>query len=114
MAAGDKDGASTPATANAAAAPASPAEARVEDELQQLRDLLIAQQEQSQEQTEELKKQLKEQQEKVQSLQDRLNDQVNDQLNASGAAAANSVATSRGAQTPPSVHHSATYRAQLR
>ncbi|MFZ0979330.1 MAG: OmpH family outer membrane protein [Candidatus Acidiferrales bacterium] len=66
----------------------------MEDELQQLRDLLIAQQKQSQEQTEELKKQLKEQQEKVQSLQDRLNDQVNDQLNASGAAAANSVATS--------------------
>jgi Phosphate-selective porin O and P len=76
MAAGDKDGASPGGPADSAAtaaAPASPAEARLEDELQQLRDLLMAQQKQSQQQTEELKEELKEQQQKVQSLEEQMN-----------------------------------------
>jgi hypothetical protein len=90
MAAGDKDGAapagpvaaatpvtaSSPATPSAtAAAPASPAEARMEDELQQLRDLLIAQQKQSEQQADELKAELKEQQQKVQQLEEQINGQ---------------------------------------
>ena len=86
MAAGDKDASSaaaatpgvsaaanSPATPEAAAAPASPAEARMEDELQQLRDLLMAQQKQSQQQTDELKAELKEQQQKVQQLEEQMN-----------------------------------------
>ena len=84
MAAGGKDGpspagpaaAGTPAAANSPAtpaAPASPAEARMEDELQQLRDLLMAQQKQSQEQTAELKAELREQQQKVQQLEEQIN-----------------------------------------
>jgi hypothetical protein len=92
MAAGNKNGASagpaTPAVAGAPATPAespNPVEARMEGELQQLRDLLVMQQEQSQEQAKELREELKEQQRKVQSLQN--------QLNASSAAAANSVAS---------------------
>ena len=86
----DKDaaaGTAAPAASNAApnaAAPESPAEARMEDELQQLRDLLVAQGKQFQEQSEQLKDQLKEQQQKVQSLEE--------QLSASSGAGSNPVA----------------------
>ena len=77
MAAGDKDAAGAPASAAAAsAAPASPAEARLEDELQQLRDLLMAQQKQSEQQTEELKQELKDQQQKVQLLEQQMSGQA--------------------------------------
>ncbi len=103
MAAGDKDRASTaglaaaatPATANspaapgaAPAAPASPAEARMENELQQLRDLLLAQQKQSQQQTEELKAELKEQQQKVQQLEEQMNGRTDARAVSSTAPAA--------------------------
>ncbi len=65
-----------PATTTAAAAPpvpASPAEAKVESELQQLRDLLEAQGKQFQEQNELLKEQLKGQEEKTRALEEQLN-----------------------------------------
>lgn len=79
--AADKDGASPaspaapaePTSAANSASPSSAAEARMEEELQQLRDLLVAQQKQSQEQTEDLKEQLKEQQQKVQLLEEEMN-----------------------------------------
>jgi len=84
-AAGNNDGvspatAATPTAADSAASPAasmSPAEARMEDELQQLRDLLVAQQKQSQEQTEELKRELNEQQQKVELLEQQMKEQGN-------------------------------------
>jgi len=75
MAAGDKDAGAANSAATSAA-PASPAEARLEDELQQLRDLLTAQQRQSEQQTEELKQELKDQQQKVQLLEQQINGQV--------------------------------------
>jgi hypothetical protein len=61
-----------PVASAAAAAPASPAEARVESELQQLRDLLEAQGKQFQEQNELLKEQLKGQEEKTRALEEQL------------------------------------------
>jgi len=64
----DKD-----AAAPAATALASPAEARVESELQQLRDLLEAQGKQFQEQSDLLKEQLKGQEEKTRALEEQLN-----------------------------------------
>ncbi len=64
------------AATTAAATPAAPAnasEARVESELQQLRDLLEAQGKQFQEQNELLKEQLKGQEEKTRALEEQLN-----------------------------------------
>ncbi|MBZ5695250.1 MAG: hypothetical protein LAN36_07800 [Acidobacteriia bacterium] len=65
----EKDPASSASAPANAAAPASPAEARVQSELQELRELLLAQGKQFQEQNEQLKEQLREQQQKVQSLE---------------------------------------------
>ena len=114
MAAGDKDsaaGAATPAASSAAnspaapaaaAAPASPAEARMEDELQQLRDLLMAQQKESQEQNEELKQQLKEQQQKVELLEEQMKGQTDARAVSSAAPAALTASTpSIGLAAPP-------------
>jgi hypothetical protein len=77
MAAGgnnDKESASaagSPAPATSAA-PARPAEERMEQELQELRDLLVTQGKQFQEQNNQLKEQFKEQQQRVQSLEEQL------------------------------------------
>ncbi len=59
-----------PPAANDAQPPGpTPAEARMEAELQELRDLLVTQQKQSQAQTDELKAELKEQEQKVATLE---------------------------------------------
>jgi len=70
----DAPPAGSPAAAVTAAAAASPAEARMENELQELRDLLAAQGKQLHEQNEQLKEELKEQQRKVQFLEGQLNE----------------------------------------
>src|ERR1700689_4624 len=68
----------TPAHASSAASPAvapaaaSPVETRIEEELQDLRDLLVTQGKQFQQQNQELKEQLNDQQNKVRSLEEQL------------------------------------------
>lgn len=80
MAAGgnDKDGAvptdsaAAPSAAASSATSASPAEERMEAELQELRDLLVTQGKQFQEQNDQLREQFKQQQQKMQSLEEQL------------------------------------------
>ncbi|HXX45927.1 MAG TPA: hypothetical protein VEJ38_14455 [Candidatus Acidoferrales bacterium] len=78
MAAGSNNGetsaANSPAPAEPAAAanPATPAESRMESELQELRDLLVMQGKQFQEENQQLKDQLEQQKEQVRLLKDSL------------------------------------------
>src|ERR1700690_787663 len=63
-------------TAASPANAASPAEARMEEELQELRDMLVTQGKQFQQQNEELKGQLEEQEQKVRTLEEQLGAKV--------------------------------------
>jgi hypothetical protein len=103
-------GSAAPAKASSPATPPgpdSPAEARMEDELQQLRDLLVAQQKQSQEQTESLKEELKEQQQKVQQLEEQMKGQTDARTVSAAAPAALTASSSSTGIAAPAIATSA-------